>query len=140
MIKVITYGTFDLFHYGHLRILERARALGDYLIVAVSTDEFNRIKNKECAYPFEHRAKIVESIRFVDEVIPEDNWEQKERDIRKHGIDILVMGDDWTGRFDELRAVCTVVYLPRTPDISSTDIKSNFADKVEKIRSENPKR
>ncbi len=128
MIKVITYGTFDLFHYGHLRILERAKKLGDYLIVGVSTDEFNRIKSKECVYPYEHRAKIVEAIKYVDKVIPEENWEQKETDIKKHNIDILVMGDDWEGKFDDLSKFCKVIYLPRTPDISSTEIKQNFGN------------
>jgi len=137
MINVITYGTFDLFHYGHLKILERAKQLGDYLIVAVSTDEFNRVKNKECAYPFEHRARIVEAIKYVDKVIPEENWEQKESDIKKYNVDIFVMGDDWKGRFDDLEKVCKVIYLPRTPDISSTHIKQNYGSAVEKIRSQN---
>lgn len=137
MVKVITYGTFDLFHYGHLKILERAKQFGDYLIVAVSTDEFNRIKNKECVYPFEHRARIVEAIKYVDRVIPEENWEQKEADIKKYNIDVFVMGDDWQGRFDNLSKLCKIIYLPRTPDISSTHIKQNFGDAVEKIRSQN---
>lgn len=125
MKKVITYGTFDLFHYGHLKILERAKRLGDYLIVAVSTDEFNQIKGKKCVYPYEHRAEIVEAIKFVDEVIPETEWKQKKQDVITHQVDIFVMGSDWEGRFDELKELCEVVYLPRTPDISSTDIKSN---------------
>jgi len=137
MIKVITYGTFDLFHYGHLKILERAKQLGDYLIVAVSTDEFNRIKNKECVYPFEHRAKIVEAIKYVDKVIAEENWEQKESDIQKYKVDILVMGDDWKGKFDDLAQICKVIYLPRTPDISSTHIKQSYGSKVAEIRSQN---
>lgn len=139
MIKVITYGTFDLFHYGHLKILERAKQLGDYLMVAVSTDEFNRVKNKECVYPFEHRAKIVEAIKYVDQVIAEENWEQKQSDIKKYHVDIFVMGDDWKGKFDDLAKICKVIYLPRTPDISSTHIKQNFGSKVEKIRSQNQK-
>lgn len=125
MKKVITYGTFDLFHYGHLKILERAKQLGDYLIVAVSTDEFNQIKGKKCVYPYEHRAEIVKAIKCVDEVIPETEWEQKKQDVIKHKVDVFVMGSDWEGRFDELKEICEVVYLPRTPDISSTDIKSN---------------
>jgi glycerol-3-phosphate cytidylyltransferase len=125
MKKVITYGTFDLFHYGHLKILERAKQLGDYLIVAVSTDEFNQVKGKKCVYPYAHRAEIVKAIKFVDEVIPETEWEQKKQDIIDHQVDVLVMGSDWEGRFDELNEFCEVVYLPRTPDISSTDIKSN---------------
>ena len=123
MKKVITYGSFDLFHLGHLRILERAKKLGDYLIVAVSTDEFNAIKGKKNIYPYEHRAQIVGAIKYVDEVIPENTWEQKIDDIKKHHIDIFVMGSDWEGKFDELSAYCQVVYLPRTPDISSTEIK-----------------
>ena len=125
MRKVITYGTYDLFHYGHLRILERAKKLGDYLIVAVSTDEFNEVKGKKSIYPFEHRAKIVEAIKYVDKVIAEENWEQKESDIKKYEIDVLVMGTDWEGKFDNLSSLCEVVYLPRTPDISSTEIKLN---------------
>jgi glycerol-3-phosphate cytidylyltransferase len=127
MKKVITYGTFDLFHYGHLRILERAKALGDYLVVAVSTDEFNRIKGKICIYPYEHRAKIVAAIKYVDEVIPERNWEQKRDDIREHNIDVFVMGDDWEGRFDDLRSLCDVVYLPRTENISTTGIRDHIS-------------
>jgi glycerol-3-phosphate cytidylyltransferase len=125
MTRVITYGTFDLFHYGHLKILERAKALGDYLIVAVSTDEFNAIKGKKCVYPYEQRAKIVEAIKYVDLVISEENWEQKVADIQKYKIDIFVMGSDWEGKFDELAQFCKVVYLPRTPGISSTEIKQN---------------
>jgi glycerol-3-phosphate cytidylyltransferase len=123
--KVITYGTFDLFHLGHLRILERAKSLGDYLIVAVSSDEFNEIKGKKCVYPFEHRKQIVEAIKYVDEVISEDVWEQKVDDIRKHNVDIMVMGADWKEKFDGLKDLCEVVYLERTPEISSTEIKKN---------------
>ena len=123
MKKVITYGTFDLFHYGHLKILERARKLGDYLIVGVSTDEFNKIKGKKSIYPFNHRAKIVESIRYVDKVIQEENWEQKIDDIKKYDVDIFVMGDDWKGKFDYLSNICKVIYLPRTPNIETTEIK-----------------
>jgi len=125
MTKVITYGTFDLFHYGHLRILERAKSLGNYLIVAVSSDEFNAIKGKKCVYPFEHRKKIVEAIKYVDEVIREDVWEQKADDIRKNKVDIIVMGEDWKGKFDALKNLCKVVYLERTPEISSSEIKDN---------------
>lgn len=125
MKKVITYGTFDLFHYGHLRILQRARELGDYLVVAVSTDEFNEIKGKKCIYPYAHRAEIVKSIKFVDEVIPENSWEQKQDDVKKHQIDVFVMGSDWKGKFDFLSDSCKVVYLERTPDISSTGIKND---------------
>ncbi|MCF7804252.1 MAG: glycerol-3-phosphate cytidylyltransferase [Candidatus Marinimicrobia bacterium] len=124
--KVITYGTFDLFHFGHLELLRRARELGDYLIVAVSTDKFNKIKEKRCIYKFEHRIKIVEAIRYVDEVIPENRWEQKRDDILSKNVDILVMGDDWEGKFDELNDVCETVYLPRTSKISTTDIVKNI--------------
>lgn len=123
MKKVITYGTFDLFHYGHLRLLRRARFCGDYLIVAVSTDEFNRIKGKEPIYPYEQRAKIVESIKYVDKVIPETSWDQKINDIKKYDIDIFVMGADWEGKFDFLKEYCEVIYLPRTKNISTTEIK-----------------
>lgn len=125
MRKVITYGTYDLFHIGHLKLLERAKKLGDYLVVAVSTDAFNKIKNKKCIYPFEERAQIVRSIRYVDEVIAENNWDQKTYDIRKHGIDVFVMGDDWSGKFDYLNKYCEVVYLSRTKHISTTKIKDD---------------
>jgi glycerol-3-phosphate cytidylyltransferase len=122
-LNVITYGTFDLFHYGHLRLLKRAKELGDKLIVAVSTNEFNKVKGKNCVYPYEHRSKIVEAIKYVDKVIPERNWEQKRNDIMKYKIDIFVMGDDWKGKFDDLKDLCKVVYLPRTPGISTTELK-----------------
>jgi len=126
MVTVITYGTFDLFHVGHLNILQRAKALGDYLIVGASTDEFNSIKGKACTYPFDHRRKILESIRFVDKVIPEICWEQKITDIKKYQIDIFVMGSDWKGEFDFLTKYCQVIYLPRTEDISTTYIKDKI--------------
>ena len=112
MKKVLTYGTFDLFHYGHLKILERAKSYGDYLVVAVSTDEFNAIKGKKCVYPYKHRAEIVESIKFVDKVIPEENWEQKVQDIIDNDIDIFIMGDDWRGKFDFLSEHCDVIIVP----------------------------
>ena len=127
---VITYGTFDMFHIGHLRLLKRARSLGDRLIVGVSTDEFNAEKGKKVLIPFEQRREIVESIKYVDEVIPENSWDQKERDIRRLGVDLLVMGADWEGKFDQLKKLCEVVYLPRTENISTTDLKKsliNFA-------------
>ena len=123
MKKVITYGTFDLFHYGHLKILERAKTLGDHLTVAVSTDEFNAIKGKKCTYPYNHRAEIVEAIKYVDKVIPEGNWEQKIKDIEENNIDIFVIGKDWEGKFDFLEKYCEVVYLDRTKDVSTTDVK-----------------
>ncbi|WP_026693370.1 glycerol-3-phosphate cytidylyltransferase [Peribacillus kribbensis] len=126
MKKVITYGTFDLLHWGHINLLQRAKALGDYLIVAISTDEFNDIKNKKAYHSFENRKKILESIRYVDEVIPEENWEQKKDDIIREGVDIFVMGDDWEGKFDELKEYCEVVYLPRTVGISTTKIKKDL--------------
>ena len=121
--KVITYGTYDLFHIGHLNMLKRARALGDFLVVAVSTDEFNTGKHKQCVYPYSHRAQIVEAIKFVDKVIPETSWEQKIEDIKKYSIDVFVIGDDWAGKFDFLKEYCEVVYLPRTKSISTTAIK-----------------
>lgn len=128
MKKVLTYGTFDLFHIGHLNILRRAKALGDYLVVAVSTDEFNELKGKSAYCPYEERKAIVESIKFVDEVIPETDWNQKVNDVVNNNIDVVVMGDDWKDnpRFEYLREYCEVVYLPRTEDISSSKIKSDL--------------
>ncbi|MBC1229318.1 glycerol-3-phosphate cytidylyltransferase [Listeria booriae] len=126
MKKVITYGTFDLLHWGHIKLLERAKALGDYLVVAISTDEFNRLKHKEAYHSFEHRKLILEAIRYVDEVIPENEWEQKIQDVKDHNIDIFVMGDDWKGEFDFLKDYCEVVYLPRTTGISTTKIKDDL--------------
>lgn len=128
MIKVITYGTYDLLHLGHIRLLKRAKALGDYLIVAISTDEFNAIKGKHAFYPYEVRKEMVEAIRYVDEVIPENSWDQKQKDIDDHDIDIFVMGDDWKGKFDDLDHV-KVVYLPRTENISTTQIKQDLHDR-----------
>lgn len=126
MIKVITYGTFDLLHYGHINLLRRAKELGDYLVVAISTDEFNSIKNKKSYFNYEKRKMILEAIRYVDEVIPEESWEQKIVDIRERNIDVFVMGDDWKGKFDYLKEYCEVVYLERTPDISITQIKESL--------------
>lgn len=123
MKKVITYGTFDLLHKGHIRLLERAKSLGDYLIVGLSTDEFNRLKDKEAYYDYEHRKYILEAIKYVDEVIPEMNWDQKADDIFKYNVDIFVMGDDWDGKFDFLKPNCEVIYLERTENISTTKIK-----------------
>lgn len=128
MKKVITYGTFDLFHIGHLNILKRAKALGDYLVVAVSSDAFNETKGKRCTISDIDRMEIVKAIKYVDEVILENNWEQKKSDIENHNIDIFVMGDDWAGKFDELSTVCEVVYLPRTEGISTTDIKKELSN------------
>ena len=129
MKKVITYGTYDLLHYGHINLLRRARELGDYLIVALSTDEFNwNMKHKKCFYPYEKRKMMLEAIRYVDEVIPEENWEQKNTDVAKHGVSVFVMGDDWAGKFDFLKDQCEVVYLPRTPDVSTTQIKESLKE------------
>ncbi len=122
--RIITYGTFDLFHVGHLRLLKRAKELGNFLIVGISTDEFNKIKGKKTIIPFDHRAEIVESIKYVDMVIPEKSWEQKIDDIKKYNIDTFVIGDDWKGKFDYLKDYCEVVYLPRTHGISSSELKS----------------
>lgn len=123
MRTVLTYGTFDLFHVGHLRLIERLAAMGDRLVVGVSTDEFNAGKGKTSVVSYQDRADIVSSIKGVDLVIPENSWEQKRADIVEHEVDVFVMGDDWTGRFDELKELCEVVYLPRTKGISSTSIK-----------------
>lgn len=123
---VLTYGTFDLLHRGHIRLLKRARKYGDYLIVALSTDEFNRIKGKECVLPFKERRLILENLRLVDKVIPERRWDQKRSDIKKHKVDVFVMGDDWRGRFDELKDLCRVRYLPRTKGISTTMLKERM--------------
>lgn len=129
MIKVLTYGTFDFLHIGHINLLERAKKLGDHLTVGLSTDRFNASKGKTSFSSFEERKTILKSIRYVDEVIPEDNWEQKTEDIQKNDIDIFVMGDDWEGRFDSLNAYCKVIYLPRTENISSTIIKAMQPDR-----------
>ena len=126
MKKVITYGTFDLLHYGHINILKRARELGDYLVVAISSDEFNKLKNKKAYFSYEERKLMVEAIRYVDEVIPENTWEQKIEDVKEHNIDVFVMGDDWEGKFDFLQAYCKVVYLPRTEGISSSALKTRL--------------
>lgn len=126
MKKVITYGTFDLLHYGHILLLKRAKELGDHLTVALSTDDFNAIKDKQAYFSYEERKMMLESIKYVDHVIPERTWEQKSTDIQQHNIDVFVMGDDWRGKFDDLSALCKVVYLPRTPDISTTSIKTDL--------------
>lgn len=127
MKKVLTYGTFDLLHYGHVNLLQRAKALGDYLIVGISTDEFNlNEKQKKCYFSYEERKRLVQAIRYVDLVIPEENWEQKISDIKEFKVDVFVIGDDWKGKFDYLEEFCEVVYLPRTPEISTTQIKSDL--------------
>ena len=129
MKKVLTYGTFDLLHYGHINLLRRAKQLGDYLVVGLSTDEFNQLKNKKSFFPYEKRKMMLEAIKYVDEVIPETSWDQKLTDVKKHNIDVFVMGDDWEGKFDYLKEYCEVIYLPRTKDISTTDIKNDLSNK-----------
>ena len=124
---VITYGTFDLFHVGHLRLLYRLKSLGDYLVVAVSTDEFNSLKGKKTVIKFEERFEIINSLKCVDLVVPENSWDQKEGDIKKYSVSTFGMGADWVGKFDFLKSLCDVVYLPRTDGISSTAIKSSLA-------------
>lgn len=128
MKRVITYGTFDLLHYGHINLLRRAKELGDYLIVSLSTDEFNWIeKKKKCYFKYEERKQLLEAIRYVDLVIPEKNWDQKITDVKEYRIDTFVMGDDWKGKFDFLKEFgVDVVYLPRTPEISTTQIKRDL--------------
>lgn len=124
MKTVLTYGTFDLFHFGHMLLLNRASALGDKLIVGLSTDEFNMLKNKKSVFNFEQRKHMISMLKCVDFVFPEYTWEQKRNDILKHKVDVFVMGDDWAGQFDDLQDVCEVVYLPRTDGISTTMIKN----------------
>ena len=138
MKKIITYGTFDLLHYGHIRLLKRARALGDYLIVGLSTDEFNEFsKHKQAYNSYAERKYILEAIRYVDKVIPEENWDQKINDVQKYDIDTFVMGNDWEGKFDFLEEEgAEVIYLPRTPEISSTQIKSDLKNKTASARKE----
>ena len=130
MKRIITYGTFDLLHYGHINLLRRAKQQGDYLIVALSTDEFNwESKQKKCYFDYEKRKQLLEAVRFVDLVIPENNWEQKADDVKLYHVDKFVMGDDWEGKFDFLKEHCEVVYLPRTPEISTTQIKAELNSK-----------
>ena len=128
MKKVITYGTFDLLHYGHINLLRRAKSLGDYLIVGLSTDEFNnKEKNKECYFDYENRKLLLDAVKYVDLVIPEETWEQKVTDIQKYNVDVFVIGDDWKGKFDYLEDIgIEVVYLPRTKEISTTKIKNDL--------------
>ena len=134
MKRVITYGTFDLLHYGHINLLRRAKQQGDYLIVALSTDEFNwNEKRKKCYFSYEKRKQLLEAIRYVDLVIPEESWEQKRTDVKEYLVDTFVMGDDWEGKFDFLKEEgCEVIYLPRTPEISSSQIKEDLHAKQEK--------
>ncbi|MCG7647542.1 glycerol-3-phosphate cytidylyltransferase [Alteromonas sp. Cnat3-28] len=132
---VLTYGTFDLFHVGHVNLLRRLRALGDRLVVGLSTDEFNAMKGKKSFYSYEERRNILLASQYVDEVIPENTWEQKAEDVKKYNIDIFGMGNDWEGKFDELKELCEVVYLDRTKDISTTEVKQSLSGlSVEKIK------
>ena len=138
MKKILTYGTFDLLHHGHIELLRRAKELGDHLTVAVSTDEFNLGKGKVCTYPFVERATIVAAIRYVDEVIAETEWEQKIKDVQGLNIDVFVIGDDWLGEFDFLKPFCEVVYLSRTEGISMTQVKQILsAGKHQRIETNN---
>ncbi|MDQ3288185.1 MAG: adenylyltransferase/cytidyltransferase family protein [Pseudomonadota bacterium] len=138
MTTVITYGTFDLFHVGHVNLLRRLRDLGDRLVVGLSTDEFNAEKGKTSVMPYKHRAEIVGSVRYVDHVFPESTWGQKRDDITREGARIFAMGDDWVGKFDDLGDICEVVYLPRTRDVSSTEIRQLLhgmqQDRVHELR------
>ncbi len=126
MKRVLTYGTYDLMHYGHIRLLKRAKKHGDYLIVAVSTDEFNAIKGKKAYHDYETRKKMLEAIRYVDLVIPENGWDQKIEDVKEYKVDVFCMGDDWKGKFDHLADDCEVVYLDRTEGISTSKIKNDL--------------
>ncbi|WP_057778474.1 glycerol-3-phosphate cytidylyltransferase [Paucilactobacillus vaccinostercus] len=128
MKKVITYGTFDLLHKGHVRLLERAASYGDQLIVGLSSDEFNAIKGKKAYTSYEDRKYILQAIKYVDKVIPENSWDQKIKDVQENSIDVFVMGDDWKGKFDFLKDYCEVIYLPRTEGISTTKIKTDLHD------------
>lgn len=123
---MITYGTYDLLHRGHIQLLKRAKQLGDYLVVGLSTDQFNAQKHKRSFYSYEERKLVLEAIRYVDEVIPEEQWDQKSKNIRDLEIDIFVMGDDWLGKFDDLKNLCDIVYLPRTQGVSTTQIKASL--------------
>jgi len=120
---VLTYGTFDLFHFGHVRLLQRLAKMGDRLIVACSTDEFNAVKGKKTVVPYENRVEVLEACRYVDLVIPETDWAQKRQDVQHYDVDVFAMGDDWAGKFDDLADLCDVVYLPRTENVSTTDLK-----------------
>ncbi|GIU02573.1 adenylyltransferase/cytidyltransferase family protein [Shewanella sp. KT0246] len=130
MKTIITYGTFDLFHFGHVRLLERLSNMCDQLIVGVSTDEFNALKGKAAFFSFEQRSEIIAACKFVTKVIPEQNWQQKSSDIERYNVDVFAIGDDWAGEFDHLKSQCEVLYLTRTDDISTTEIKNNLAVKL----------
>ena len=123
MRRVLTYGTFDLLHYGHLNILKNCKNMGDHLTVGLSSNEFNLLKGKQCEMSFEERKEILQNINYIDQIIKEDNWDQKIEDIKKYNIDVFIMGDDWKGKFDYLKEYCEVIYLPRTEFISTTLLK-----------------
>lgn len=127
---VLTYGTFDLFHHGHVRLLQRLSQLGDELIVGCSTDEFNAVKGKRCVMPYGQRREILEACRFVARVIPEESWAQKRSDIVNYNVSIFAMGDDWTRHFDDLGDLTRVIYLPRTQDVSTTELKERIQQQV----------
>lgn len=130
MKTVITYGTFDVLHVGHVNLLRRAKEFGDRLVVGLSSDEFNRGKHKSALLNYENRRAVLEAIRYVDEVFSEECWEQKVEDVKRFGADVFVIGDDWRGSFDFLKQHCRVIYLERTPDISTTQIKDSFGSRV----------
>lgn len=136
MKRILTYGTFDLLHYGHIRLLKRAKALGDYLIVALSTEEFNSLKGKKTYHDYETRKEMLEAIRYVDLVIPEETWQQKANDVKEYHIDVVVMGSDWAGseKFEYLREYCDVIYLDRTEGISTTKIKKDLEKSKQLIK------
>jgi len=124
MARILTYGTFDTFHWGHMSLLQRAREMGDWLGVGLSTDEFNAQKGKKSVFTYEQRMQILRGVKYVDFIFPEKSWAQKRDDIMKYHADIFVIGDDWRGKFDDLSDLCRVIYLPRSPDICSSMIKN----------------
>lgn len=124
--RVITYGSFDLLHYGHINLLRRAKHMADYLVVGLSTESFNQLKGKQCYFTYQEREQLLEAVRYVDLVIPETCWEQKIQDVKYYHIDIFVIGDDWRGEFDFLKDYCRVVYLPRTAEVSTTKMKNDL--------------
>ncbi len=124
--RAITYGTFDMFHIGHLELLKRMKTLATEVVVAVSTDEFNEVKGKKTIIPYDQRSQIIDALVYVDKVIPENSWNQKINDVQNHDIDLFVMGDDWEGKFDFLKTHCDILYLPRTGGISSSKLKTSL--------------
>lgn len=131
MRRVLTYGTYDLLHYGHIRLLKRAKELGDYLIVAISTEKFNEIKGKHAYHDFKTRKEMLEAVRYVDLVIPEKHWDQKREDVKNYYVDVVAMGSDWVGheKFEDLKDICEVIYLDRTEGVSTTKIKEELYGK-----------